>query len=152
MILAARSPGDIVTGPGRTASLVAPAGIPAAELAPAQRDVLLALVEEYARNMRADVADEELHRIHAAGFERLHFGWAGPIEPGHAHYYRIHGPTVLIEFDNSQNEANHIHSVWHDPRNAFGADLLRAHYEDGHHRHHARAGAPLRRGSRADVL
>ena len=67
-----------------------------------------------------------------AGVERIHFAWAGPIEPGHAHYYRIHGPTALIELDNTQNDANHIHSVWHDPRNDFGADLLRAHYERGH--------------------
>ena len=66
-----------------------------------------------------------------AGLERLHFAWAGPIEPGHAHYYRVHGPTLLIEFDNTQNDANHIHSVWHDPRNDFGADLLRAHYQRG---------------------
>jgi hypothetical protein len=49
----------------------------------------------------------------------------------------VHGPSVLIEFDNSQNDANHIHSVWHDPRNVFGADLLRAHYERGHRHHHA---------------
>ena len=90
------------------------------------------LVEEYARNMRADVADEQLRRIREAGIERIHFAWAGPIDPGHAHYYRLHGPTVLIELDNTQNDANHIHSVWHDPRNDFGADLLRAHYERGH--------------------
>jgi Protein of unknown function (DUF3500) len=63
--------------------------------------------------------------------------WTGPIDPGRAHYYRIHGPTVLIELDNTQNDANHIHSVWHDPRNDFGADLLRAHYERGHRHLHA---------------
>ena len=136
MIIGVQSLGDVVSGPGRSESLGVPAGIPAADLGPAQRELLVKLVEEYARNMRADVADEELRRIRDGGLERLHFAWAGPIEPGHAHYYRIHGPRVLIEFDNSQNEANHIHSVWHDPRNDFGADLLRAHYEHGH-RHHA---------------
>ena len=61
------------------------------------------------------------------------FGAPGPIDPRQPHYYRMHGPTLLIEYDNSQNRANHIHSVWHDPRNDFGADLLRAHYERGHH-------------------
>jgi hypothetical protein len=131
MVIAASSPGDIVSGPGRQESLASPAGIAAAELAPPQRDALLRLVEEYARNMRAEVADEELRRLREAGLERLHFAWAGPIDAG-AHYYRIHGPTLLIELDNTQNEANHIHSVWHDPRNDFGADLLRAHYEHGH--------------------
>ena len=131
MVIADRAPGDIVSGPGRREALAAPAGIPGAELAPAQRAMLLRLVEEYARNMRAEIADEELRRLREAGLERLHFAWAGPLDAG-AHYYRIHGPTVLIELDNTQNEANHIHSVWHDPRNDFGADLLGAHYEHGH--------------------
>jgi hypothetical protein len=134
MVIAERSLGDIVSGPGRGESLAAPAGVPAAELGAEQRELLVRLVEEYARNARADVAEQELRRLRDAGLERLSFAWAGPLEPGHAHYYRIHGPTLLIEFDNTQNSANHIHSVWHDPRNDFGADLLRAHYERGHHR------------------
>ncbi|HUG36677.1 MAG TPA: DUF3500 domain-containing protein [Candidatus Limnocylindrales bacterium] len=136
MVIAASSLGDIVAGPGRETSLKAPAGIPLADLAPGQRDTAVRLLEEYARNMRAEMAEEELRALRAAGLEHVHFAWAGPVEPGHAHYYRLHGPTVLIEYDNSQNNANHIHSVWHDPRNGFGADLLRSHYHDGH-RHHA---------------
>jgi hypothetical protein len=135
MVIAARSLGDIVSGPGRSERLATPAGVPAGDLGAAQRELLGRLVEEYARNMRADVADAELRRLREAGLERVHFAWAGPVEAGHAHYYRIQGPTLLIEFDNTQNDANHIHSVWHDPRNDFGADLLRAHYERGH-RHH----------------
>jgi hypothetical protein len=131
MVIAAQSLGDIVTGPGRADRLTSPAGVAAADLGSAQRDRLVRLVEEYARNMRAEVADDELKRMREAGVERLHFAWAGPTEPGHAHYYRVHGPTVLIEFDNTQNDANHIHTVWHDPRNDFGADLLRSHYERG---------------------
>jgi hypothetical protein len=137
MIISAQSLGDIVSGPGREESLASQTGLPAVDLVPAQRELLVQLVEEYARNMRPDVAEEHLRRIREAGIERLYFAWAGPIDPGHAHYYRIHGPSVLIEFDNSQNDANHIHSVWHDPRNVFGADLLRAHYERGHRHHHA---------------
>jgi hypothetical protein len=136
MVIADRSLGDIVSGPGRSERLRELAGIAAKDLAAPQREGLQRLVEEYVRNVRADVADRELRRIRDAGFERVHFAWAGPLEPGQAHYYRIHGPTVLIEFDNTQNDANHIHSVWHDPTNGFGADLLRAHYEHGH-RHHA---------------
>jgi hypothetical protein len=132
MTISAQSLGDIVAGPGRGESLASQVGLPAVDLAPPQRELLMQLVEEYARNMRPDVADEQLRRIREAGVERIHFAWAGPIDPGHAHYYRIHGPTVLIELDNTQNDANHIHSVWHDPRNDFGADLLRAHYERGH--------------------
>jgi len=138
MVIAAQSLGDIVSGPGRSERLTSPAGLPAADLSPSQRDILLRLIEEYARNMRTDVADDELRRMRDAGVERVHFAWAGPIEPGRAHYYRIHGPTMLIEFDNTQNDANHIHSVWHDPRNNFGTDLLRTHYNRTHrHAHHA---------------
>jgi hypothetical protein len=132
MLIGDRSLGDIVAGPGRTEGLTTPAGVPLADLQAAQREQLAALVETYARNMRTEMADDELRRMREAGLERLHFAWAGPIDPGHAHYYRVHGPTVLIEFDNTQNDANHIHSVWHDPRNDFGADLLRAHYQRGH--------------------
>ncbi len=137
MTISAQSLGDIVSGPGRGESLASQVGVPAADLASPQRELLMQLVEEYARNMRADVADEQLRRIREAGIERIHFAWAGPIDPGHAHYYRLHGPTVLIELDNTQNDANHIHSIWHDPRNDFGADLLRAHYERGHRHRHA---------------
>ena len=136
MIISGQSLGDIVAGPSRGEGITAEVGVPAAELSPSQRDLLMQLVEIYARNMRADVADGALRRIREGGVERIHFAWAGPIDPGHAHYYRIHGPAVLIEFDNTQNDANHIHSVWRDPRNDFGADLLRAHYRHGHpHRH-----------------
>ena len=92
------------------------------------------LVEEYANTMRSEMAEEELRRLREAGLERVHFAWAGPLAPGQAHYYRLHGPTLLIEYDNTQNDANHIHSVWRDPQNDFGADLLRAHYQLGHHR------------------
>jgi Protein of unknown function (DUF3500) len=133
MVIGAQSLGDIVAGPSRSDRLTTPAGVAGADLGPPQRERLVRLVEEYARNMRAEVADDELRRLREAGLERVHFAWAGPLEPGHAHYYRIHGPTVLIELDNTQNDANHIHSVWQDPRNAFGADLLRAHYQRGHH-------------------
>jgi hypothetical protein len=132
MLIADRSLGDIVAGPGRAEALGTPAGVALADLGPPQREQLVALIETYARNMRTEMAEDELKRTREAGLERVHFAWAGPIDPGHAHYYRVHGPTVLIEFDNTQNDANHIHSVWRDPRNDFGADLLRAHYQRGH--------------------
>jgi hypothetical protein len=136
LIIGGQSLGDIVAGPGRTESLGAPAGVPASALTAPQRQLLGQLVEEYARNMRAEVAESALRRAREAGLEQLHFAWAGPLDPGQAHYYRVQGPTLLIELDNSQNDANHIHSVWRDPRNDFGADLLRAHYQRGHpHRH-----------------
>jgi Protein of unknown function (DUF3500) len=131
-IIAAQSLGDIVTGPGRADSLAAPAGLGLADMTGEQRALAGRLIEEYARNMRAELAEAELRRMREAGLERIHFAWAGALEPGRAHYYRLHGPTLLIEYDNTQNNANHIHSVWHDPKRDFGRDLLRAHYEHGH--------------------
>jgi Protein of unknown function (DUF3500) len=133
LMIAPDSPGDIVSGPGRGDSLKTPAGVPLADMGAEPRDLALRLIETYARNTRAEIADAELRAIREAGAERIHFAWAGAIDPARPHYYRLHGPTVLIEYDNSQNNANHIHSVWHDPRNGFGADLLRAHYHTGHH-------------------
>ena len=136
MLIADRSLGDIVSGPARREGLGAPAGLPLADMTGDQRALAIQLVEEYARTMRREVAEDELRRLREAGIEHVHFAWAGPLAPGEAHYYRLHGPTLVIEFDNTQNDANHIHSVWRDPQNDFGADLLRAHYEHGH-RHHA---------------
>jgi hypothetical protein len=136
-IIATQSLGDIVSGPGRVESLAAPAGLALADMTGDQRTQAMRLVEEYARNMRAELAEQELGRMRDAGPTLIRFAWAGPVEPGQPHYYRLHGPTLLIEHDNTQNDANHIHSVWHDPRRDFGLDLLRAHYERGHSHHHA---------------
>jgi hypothetical protein len=132
-VIATSSLGDVVSGPGRRDLFdKSPAGVPLSSLSTDQRALAMRLVETYAGNMRAEMAEAELKRMRAAGIEALHFAWAGPIDPSRPHYYRMHGPTLLIEYDNSQNDANHIHSVWHDPVNDFGADLLRAHYEHGH--------------------
>jgi len=126
--IAAESLGDIVSGPGRGESLRTPAGVPLGDLGAESRDLAVRLLETYFRNMRVDLAEAELRKLHAAGLERVHFAWAGPVDPKRPHYYRLHGPTLLIEYDNTQNDANHIHSVWHDPRGDFGADVLGAHY------------------------
>jgi len=131
-VIAAHSLGDIVSGPGRADSLASPTGLALADMSGDQRGQAVRLVEEYARNMRAELAEQELSRMRQADPLLIRFAWAGPIELGKAHYYRLHGPTLLIEYDNSQNDANHIHSVWHDPRRDFGLDLLKAHYDHGH--------------------
>ena len=75
----------------------------------------------------------KLKAIQDASEEKLHFAWAGGLEPGQGHYYRIQGPTFLMEYDNTQDKANHIHSVWRDLRNDFGEDLLRKHYDQTPH-------------------
>lgn len=133
-LIATRSLGDIISGPGRSDRLKAPQGLALAAMNPAQRNRTLALVGTYLHNMPEEIAARHLRSIHEAGLDKLHFAWAGSFQPGQAHYYRLHGPTLLIEYDNTQNDANHIHTVWHDLRNNFGMDLLHAHYETGHHR------------------
>ena len=65
--------------------------------------------------------------------DKIHFAWAGSLKRGEGHYYRIHGPTFIIEYDNTQNDANHIHTVWHSLINEFGLDALRKHYEKSRH-------------------
>jgi Protein of unknown function (DUF3500) len=106
-----------------------PAGIAGAALSPAQAQTLLELVECYAGRMPEELAARQLARVHQDGLEHLHFCWAGGLDPGTPHYYRIQGRQILIEFDNAIDNGNHIHSVWRDYRNDLGHDLLLDHYE-----------------------
>ena len=126
--IAAQTFGDIVTGDDPVVGAIAVAGLPAAEMTIVQQGQLRRLLELYAGRMADSSASRQLRRIEEAGFERLHFAWAGGSRPGEPHYYRIHGPTVMVEYDNTQNGANHIHTVWRDLENDFGGDLLRKHY------------------------
>ena len=110
-------------------------GLAVSDMTAPEQEQLRKLLHVYANRLTDVAARDQLDRIERAGFGKLHFGWAGSIEPGKPHYYRLHGPTVLIEYDNTQNNANHIHSVWRDLERDFGGDLLRSHYEQ-----HRRAG------------
>ena len=125
--------GDIVTGTDPAAKAIEFTGLPAKEMTGEQIQALRRLLEVYAGRMADSSAGRQLHRIEEAGFDRLHFSWAGSHQPGQPHYYRIHGPTVLVEYDNSQSGANHIHTVWRDLENDFGGDLLRKHYAQQPH-------------------
>jgi hypothetical protein len=133
--IAAQTFGDIVTRSDPTVRPMPFAGLPAAEMTIAQKQQLRRLLELYAGRMADTSARRQLQRIEDAGFERLHFAWAGAHQPRSPHYYRIHGPTVLVEYDNTQAGANHIHTVWRDLENDFGGDLLRRHYARQPHRH-----------------
>ena len=121
------APGDIVTMNQLPITPLSPAGITASELAPNQRDLLMKVIDLYVSAMTEDVAADRMDRLRKAGVEKIGFAWAGEAERGKKHYYRIQGPTFLIEFDNTQNDANHIHSVWRDFDGDFGRDLLREH-------------------------
>lgn len=132
-IITEEAPREIITRNNREAALDTFEGLSAGEMNPAQRDVLWAIVEEFIQNHRPDLARKQLDKIDQAGFENVHFAWAGGVEPGKQHYYRVHGPTVLIEFDNTQGDGNHIHSVLRDLTDDFGEDLLRKHYDEHPH-------------------
>jgi Protein of unknown function (DUF3500) len=135
-IIARTSLGNIITEPGREDALKEPQGLPLAAMDESSRNLALELLASFAKSLHADLAAAALDRIRAAGIEQCHFAWGGPLESGHANYWRLHGPISVIEYDNTQNNANHIHTVWHDLERDFGRDLLRQHYEDGHNHGH----------------
>ncbi len=112
---------------------VAPKGLAARHLNADQRSTLDALLRLYVGRLPDDVADEELAKVTGPAFDDLHVLWAGGVEPGQPHYYRVHGPSLLVEYDNTAREGNHIHSVWRDPRGDFGDDALARHRVDHAH-------------------
>ncbi len=127
VIIASETTNEIVTKNAPKVDGLSFDGLAAAEMTPAQRTQLRALIDVYAKRLSPREAASQLARIEAAGFDKVHFAWAGSVEVGQKHYYRVHGPTFLIEYDNSQNDANHIHSVWRDLERDYGGDLLRQH-------------------------
>ena len=124
---------DIVTGNENDIKPLSPDGVKASAMTAAQRDLLLKVLDAYAGLMTADIAADRMAKVKKAGIENIAFAWAGAIERGQKHYYRIQGPTFLIEFDNTQNDGNHVHSVWRDFNGDFGRDLLREHLKTSTH-------------------
>lgn len=123
---------EIVTGPASKVDPLAPVGLPASEMDPRQTKALVALVKFYATTVAPHLAAARLARVEASGWQNLAFGWAGGVVRGDPHYYRITGPTFIVEYDNTQNDANHVHTVWRDYEGDFGRDLLRQHLGAGH--------------------
>jgi hypothetical protein len=126
-------PREIVTGKQHKVSPLSPDGLAFDKMNGEQKGLFRQLVEEYAYRLRHELAENDLKRIESAGWDKVHFAWAGGIKPGEANYYRVQGPTFLLEFDNTQNNANHIHTVWRDFQQDFGEDLLRRHYQQVPH-------------------
>jgi hypothetical protein len=128
------APPEIVSGTSRRARLdEVPMGLRRGELGDPGRVALDALIGHYLGRVPTEVAEAAWARISAAGLDELAFAWAGSDQPGRGHYYAIQSPGLLIEYDNTQNGANHIHSVWRDPSNDWGDDILAAHYQAAHH-------------------
>ena len=127
------APADILTTNVRSADPnVAPKGIGFGLLGDSQRDQLVTLVKHYVTRAADDLSSNYWREIEAAGFGDVTFAWAGPAEVGEGHYYAIRHPRFLIEYDNTQNGANHIHSVLRDFTHDWGEDLLSAHYRASH--------------------
>ena len=126
------APKDVITGADRAAKRLQPEGVSFAKLTAPQKELLKRIIAEYANRARPDLAKLDLTKIEKAGWDRVHFAWAGGLEKGDGHYYRVQGESFLLEYDNTQNDANHVHAVWRDFENDFGGDILKKHYDQAH--------------------
>ncbi len=131
-VVSEKAPTDILSTNLRKAEPLKPAGLQTSKLGQKQQEILMSLVSEYVARHAPDIAAARLDRVRAAGLGNIYFAWAGGFEKGQPHYYRIQGPSFLVEYDNVQNNANHIHTVWRDFNSDFGADLLALHYKQDH--------------------
>ena len=131
-VVSQSAPGDILSTNLRKAEPLKPAGLQTNRLGQKQQEILMSLLNEYASRHAPDIAAARMDRIRDAGLGNIHFAWAGGFEKGQAHYYRIQSPTFLVEYDNIQNNANHIHTVWRDFNSDFGVDLLAMHHKQDH--------------------
>lgn len=133
-VFSSAAPGDIITSASRKAMIDNPAGISYSEMNAEQKEKFLQLINLYVHRFTRLFAEDMLKEIQKAGLENLRFAWAGNTErvAGKAYYYRVQGPTIIIEYDNSQNNANHVHTVVRDMEHDFGGDLLLEHYRSSH--------------------
>jgi hypothetical protein len=132
--IAERSFGDIVAGPGRERDLARPSGLALSAMDGTARNLVEALIDRFVGTLAPDLATAQKQRVIEQEIGRFRFAWAGPLTPGQAHYFRVHGPVTLVEHDNTQNDANHIHSVWRDLAADFGNDALADHHRRERHR------------------
>ncbi|MGB6946434.1 MAG: DUF3500 domain-containing protein [Bryobacteraceae bacterium] len=131
-IISKDAPKEILTEASRQAALKGqPSGLMASKMTASERAIFQSLLDEYCRNMTDQIDQTREDQIKKAG-DNIYFAWAGGEETGQGHYYRIQSPSFLVEFDNTQDHANHIHSVWRDFNGDFGEDLLKEHYQSSH--------------------
>jgi len=129
-VLNATAPPEILTGNQREAAIQDDKGVAFSEMSKEQQGILLNIIQEVAGAQADPIAHERITKIRVAGLDTVKFAWMGATEKGKGHYYRVQGPTFLIEYDNTQNDANHVHTVWRDFKGDFGVDLLKEHYKD----------------------
>ena len=126
-ILEEVAPTNIVSGVELAPDPLSPVGIEASALTPVQRDLLMEVVEFYTSAMAEDIAALRRAKVQEDGIENITFAWAGGTGYGDVSYFRVQGPSFLIEFDHTQRDPNHIHSGWRDFDGDFGRDVLREH-------------------------
>jgi Protein of unknown function (DUF3500) len=132
-VFSEEAPPDIMTDAYRSLDrFLLPRGIPYRELSGAQRTQLVGIVKHYIGRVSDEVAAQEWDKVERAGLDGITFAWGGPVEKGAGHYYAIQGPTFIVEYDNTQNNANHIHSVWRTFAGDWGEDILAEHYASSH--------------------
>lgn len=131
-IFSEKAPAEIISGNKRKAVPLTPDGISFKSLSKEQQALFLKLLDVYVKNYSFGFSKKLMDKIKKAGMENLHFAWAGSLAPGVANYYRIQGPMLLIEYDNTQNNANHVHTTVRDLNDDFAEDILREHYEKEH--------------------
>ena len=131
-IVSTQAPRDIILSPGVN-RLEGVQGLPVTDMTDAQREVVRDLIHAYVHDLEDDLAAEQLERLGEDGFARIRFAWMGATEPGEPHYWRLHAGSFVIEYDNVQGGANHIHTVWRDLERDFGGDPLLEHLQS-HHR------------------
>ncbi|HUF47363.1 MAG TPA: DUF3500 domain-containing protein [Vicinamibacterales bacterium] len=129
-VTATTAPRDIITGAERVVSILDNVGLAADRMTPAQQGTLMSLVEEHASSQSPALAAARMARVRSGGLTAIRFAWMGATTraAGAGYYYRIQGPAFLIEYDNTQNNANHQHIVWRDFTADFGRDVLGDHY------------------------
>jgi len=132
-IVNAVAPGDILTMNKNDITPLPDPGVAYGAMASQQQALFMKLIEAYTSNMETDIAAERLAKIKGDGIDKVKFRWLGETEKGKKHYYSVQGPTFLIEYDNTQNDGNHVHSVWRDFNGDFGRDILREHLKEVRH-------------------
>lgn len=131
-IFSKKAPRDILTRAERKVKPLENKGVTWSVLSPSQQTNLMELIREYVECHRPELAQVDLAMIAEAGHKNIRFAWAGGLERGQGHYYRVQGPTFLLEYANTQGKANHIHAVWRDFDGDFGEDILAKHFAESH--------------------
>lgn len=121
------APYDILTYNSSRAVFPQEEGLPGSQMNGSQREMMMTIINEYVTTIREDVAQDKLNAIREQGLDDFYFAWGGGLQNNTKHYYRIHGGNFIVEYDNRQNDANHIHSVLRDEENDFANDVLREH-------------------------